>query len=84
MSNIVDISSDFVPPPEEAFTRSLNGKPVRITDPNTNRTSALAKLDNFIDTYLYIVKFMDPKIVNYLKETTNLDARYFRVQDRKT
>ena len=84
MSNIVDISSDFVPPPEEAFTRSLNGKPVRITDPITNRTSALVKLNNFIDTYLYIVKFMDPKIVNYLKETANLDALYFRVQDRKT
>jgi len=84
MSNIVDISLDFVPPPEEAFTRSLNGKPVRITDPITNRTSALVKLDNFIDTYLYIVKFMDPKIVNYLKETANLDALYFRVQDRKT
>ena len=26
MSNIVDISADFVLPPEEAFTRSLNGK----------------------------------------------------------
>jgi len=84
MSNIVDMSSNFVPPPEEAFTRSLDGVPVRITDPNTNRTSALVKLNNFIDTYLYIVKFMDPKIVNYLKETANLDALYFRVQDRKT
>ena len=84
MSNIVDISSDFVPPPEEAFIRSLDGKPVRITDPATNRTSALVKLDNFIDTYLYIVKFLDPKIVNYLKETGQLDALYFRVQDRKT
>ncbi len=41
MSNIVNISLDFVAPPEEAFTRSLNGKPVRITDPITNRTSAL-------------------------------------------
>ena len=55
MSNIVDASMDFVPPPEEAFTRSLNGKPVRIIDPRTNRTSALVKLNNFIDTYLYIV-----------------------------
>ena len=84
LSNIIDISSAFVPPPEEAFTGSLNGRPVRITDPTTNRTSALVKLDNFIDTYLYIVKFMDPKVVNYLKETSKLDALYFQVQDRKT
>ena len=84
MSNVVNDSLNFVPPPEEAFSRSLDGKPVRITDPVTNRTSALVKLNNFIDTYLYIVKFMDPKIVNYLKETAKLDALYFIIQDRKT
>ena len=55
MSNIIDASMDFIPPPEEAFIRSLDGRPVRITDPQTNRTSALIKLSNFIDTYLYIV-----------------------------
>jgi len=84
MSNIVDISSDFVPPPEEAFIRSLNGKPVRITDPITNRTSALVKLDNFIDTYLYIVKFLDPKIINYLKETEQAINFYYGVENKRT
>ena len=62
MSNIIDPSINFVPPPEEAFARSLDGRPVRIVDSRTNRTSALVKLNNFIDTYLYIVKFMDPKV----------------------
>ena len=84
MSNIIDASMDFVPPPEEAFIRSLDGKPVRITDPQTNRTSALIKLSNFIDTYLYIVKFMDPKLINYLTETADAISFYYSVQDRKT
>jgi len=84
MSNIVDSTVDFISPPEEAFTKSLNGKPVRITDPVTNRTSALVKLNNFIDTYLYIVKFMDPKVINYLKETGEAIHFYYSVQDRKT
>ena len=84
MSNVVDASLDFVSPPEEAFTRSLNGKPVRITDPVTNRTSALIKLSNFIDTYLYIVKFMDPNVINYLKQTSEAISFYYSVQDRKT
>ena len=84
MSNIVDSTVDFISPPEEAFTKSLNGKPVRITDPVTNRTSALVKLNNFIDTYLYIVKFMDPKVINYLKETSEAINFYYSVQDRKT
>ena len=84
MSNIVDPSLNFVPPPEEAFVRSLEGKPIRIIDPNTNRTSSLIKLDNFIDTYLYIVKFMDPNVINYLKQTGEAISFYYSVQDRKT
>ena len=84
MSNIVDPSMNFVPPPDEAFIRSLNGKPIRIIDSRTNRTSALAKLNNFIDTYLYIVKFMDPKLINYLKQTGEAVSFYYSVQDSKT
>ena len=84
MSNVVDLSMNFVPPPEEAFIRSLNGKPIRIMDSRTNRTSALVKLNNFIDTYLYIVKFMDPKLINYLRQTGEAVSFYYRVQESKT
>jgi len=84
MSNIVDPSINFVPPTEEAFGRSLDGKPVRILDPSTNRTSALVKLNNFIDTYLYIVRFMDPKVINYLQQTGEAVSFYFSVQESKT
>ena len=84
MSNIVDPSINFVPPTEEAFDISLNGKPVRISDPSTNRTSALVKLNNFIDTYLYIVRFMDPRVINYLEQTGEAVSFYFSVQESKT
>jgi len=84
MSNIIDSSSDFVPPPDEAFAKSLSGKPVRITDATTNRTSALIKLTNFIDTYLYIVRFMDPKVINFLNQSSEAVSFYYSVQDRKT
>ena len=84
MSNVVDATRSFVPPPEEAFTRSLNGKPIRIIDSRTNRTSALVKLNNFIDTYLYIVKFMDPKLINYLNDTGRAVSFYYSIQESKT
>jgi len=84
MSSIVDSNLVFIPPPEEAFERSLNGKPIRIVDPKTNRTSALVKLNNFIDTYLYIVKFMDPKLINYIEETDSAVSFYYSVQESKT
>ena len=84
MSNVVDSSIKFIPPSDEAFKMSLDGKPVRIIDPITNRTSALVKLSNFIDTYLYIVKFMDPKVINYLQQTGEAVSFYYSVQESKT
>ena len=84
MSNVIDLTLDFIEPPPEAFVNVLNKKPVRITDPDENRTSALIKLDNFLDTYLYIVKFMDPKLVNYLKETNSTLGFYYTVRNQKT
>ena len=84
MSNIVDPNIKFVAPTEIAFTESLKGKPIRITDANTNRTSALVKLNNFIDTYLYVVRFMDPKVINYLQQTGDAVNFYYTVQESKT
>ena len=84
MSNAASTTVDYIPPPEEAFDKSLEGRPVRITDPATNRTSALIKLDSFIDTYLYIIRFMDPKVMNYLKQSGEGIVFYYSVQDRKT
>ncbi len=84
MSNVININFEFVPPPDEAFTRTLNGIPVRITDPVTNRISALVKLDNFIDTYLYIARFMEPRVINYLKQSNEAISFYYSVQNQKT
>jgi len=84
IADVVDASKNFIRPPEEAFTRALTGKPVRIVDSRSNRTSALVKLNNFIDTYLYVVRFMDPKVIGYLKQTGEAVSFYFTVQDSKT
>ena len=84
MSNVIDTSRKYVPPPDEAYTLSLDGQPARIIDPETNKTSALVKLNNYIDTYLYIVKFMDPKLINYLIDTEKAVGFYYNVQEKKT
>ena len=84
MSNVTSSAYDFSPPPDDAFIKTLDGKPFKITDPFTNKTSALIKLDNFIDTYLYIIKFLDPQLIKYLIQTEEAVSFYYSVQDRKT
>ena len=84
MSTIIDPLIDFVPPTEDAYTESLNNKLVKITDPNTNRTSALVKLNNFIDTYLYVIRFIDPKVISYIRQTESAVDFYYGVRTHKT
>ena len=84
MSSISSSAADYVTPPDEAFTESFDGKPVKITDSATNKTSALVKLNNFIDTYLYVVRYLDPKLINYLNQTEEAVSFYYSVQDKKT
>ena len=84
MSTIIDPLIDFVPPTEDAFTESLNNKLVKITDPDTNRTSALVKLNNFIDTYLYVIRFIDPKVISYIRQTESAVDFYYGVRTHKT
>jgi len=84
MSDVSDASTLFIEPPEEAFDLTVSGKPIRITDSTNNRTSALVKLTSFIDSYLYIVRIMDPKITNYLIDTEQAVNFYYTVENRKT
>ena len=84
VSNVTDTYGKFIPPPDQAFSQTLDGRPVRITDSLTNRTSALIKLNNFIDTYLYITRYLDPSVINYLKQTNEAVSFYYSVQESKT
>ena len=62
-------ASDFLMPEEETFDEALKGIPVIIPGNVENKTSAMIKLNSFIDTYLYISRNIDPSILNYLNET---------------
>ena len=85
ISSVADVALEYLPPQEKAFELlSAENKPIKITDAITNRSSALLKLNNYIDTYLYIVKFLDPKIINYLKETEQAINFYYTVENKQT
>ena len=71
-------------PLDKAFELlASENRPIKITDAITNRSSSLIKLENFIDTYLYVVKFLDPKIINYLKETEQAINFYYSVENKR-
>ena len=84
LSDLIDQSANYNPPSEEMFNEALKGIPTRSSDPNLDFTSALIKLNNFIDTYLYIVKYMDPQLINYLSDTEQAVNFYYSIENSRT
>ena len=79
------ISSDnFSVPGEETFDEALKGQPVVIPGNFENKSSAMIKLNSFIDTYLYISRDIDPEILNYLNETEKAVTFYYSVENSQT
>ena len=85
ISNSNNPDSEFVPPETKALELvSTDERPLKIINAFTNKSSALLKLNNYIDTYLYVIKFLDPEISNYLKKSEQAISFYYTVENNST
>ena len=84
ISDIIDINQEFQKPDEENFRETLQGNAVFVSNPLINKTSVMIKLNNLIDTYLYISRNIDNDILNYLKETEEAVNFYYTVENSQT
>jgi len=75
----------FRPPLQEALDLVLNDKrPLKIINAYKNQSSSLIKLENFEGKYLYIVKYLDQKISQYLLESQEALNFYYTVLNKQT
>ncbi len=71
----------FILPSEENFTSALDGIPVSISNNVSEKTSVMIKLNSLIDTFLYISRDIEPKILDYLDETQKAVDFYYSVEN---
>jgi len=75
----------YMPPSTEQLKMVLNDeRPLKILNAYKNTSAALMKLANFDNTYIYIIKYLDPKISQYLTESSEALDFYYTVQDKRT
>ena len=84
LSDVRDITEEFIIPADEDYDLALEGKPVFITDSLENKTSVMTKLTSLVDTYLYISRNIDPEILRYLNETEQAVSFYYSVENSQT
>ena len=75
----------YRPPLPEALEMVLNDKrPLKIINAYENQTGSIIKIENFDNKYLYIVKYLDKKISQYLLESQEALNFYYTVLNKQT
>jgi len=78
-------TSQYKSPETEALEMVLNDKrPLKIINAYKNQTASIIKLENFEGKYLYIVKYLDKKISQYLLDSQEALNFYYTVLNKQT
>ena len=78
-------ASLYQPPLSEALEMVLNDKrPLKIINAYKNQTGSIIKLENFDGKYLYIIKYLDENISQYILESQEALNFYYTVLNKQT
>ena len=78
-------ASLYKPPLTKALEMVLNDKrPLKIINAYKNQSASIIKLENFKGKYLYIVKYLDKKISQYLLDSQEALNFYYTVLNKQT
>jgi two-component system nitrogen regulation sensor histidine kinase NtrY len=84
LSTLKDVRM-YQKPLTEALRMVENDKrPLKIINAFENQSASLMKLENFDGKYLYIIKYLDKKISNYLVESQEAVNFYYTILNKQT
>ena len=84
LTTLNDISKYQPPLPEALEMVSNDKRPLKIINAFKNQSASIIKLENFEGKYLYIVKYLEKKISQYLIESQEALNFYYTVLNKQT
>ena len=76
---------NYKPPVDKALNLVLDDdRPLKIINAPENISAAIMRLQSFQNRFLYVVKFLDKDISNYLSESQEAINFYYNVEERST
>ncbi|WP_440909471.1 ATP-binding protein [Candidatus Pelagibacter sp.] len=80
-----DDTSKYIPPVDDALKMVLtDDRPLKIINAFENTSSAIMRLQNFDDRFLYVVKLLGKDISRYLTESQEAINFYYTVEEKST
>ena len=81
----LDDTSKYNPPLDDALKLVLeDDRPLKIINATENISAAIIRLQEFDDKFLYVVKYLDKDISNYLTESQEAINFYYTVEEKST
>ena len=75
----------YIPPVDKALNLVLDDdRPLKIINAPNNISAAIMRLQAFENRFLYVVKFLDKDISNYLSESQEAINFYYTVEEKST
>ena len=81
----IDNKEKYVPPLDKALKLVLeDDRPLKIINAPDNISAAIIRLQAFENRFLYVVKYLDKNISNYLTESQEAINFYYTVEEKST
>lgn len=74
----------FEPVPDDAVRRADEGDVAIMTNDSDDRVRALVKLNQFGDVYLYVGRYIEPRVLNHMEETQRAAAQYEQLEGQRS
>src|SRR6195256_687401 len=77
------IQQEFTTPPQEFLSNVDENEPQIAVFPEANYVAAVIRLRAFNDTFLYVARLLDPRVVAQLRQTEASVAEYAEIEARR-
>ena len=74
----------FEPIPDDAIHLADTGDVAIMTNDSDDRVRALVRLNQFGDVYLYVGRFIEPRVLNHMEETQRAAALYEQMEGQRS
>lgn len=74
----------FEPVPEGAMRVADEGDVAVMTNDSDNRVRALIRLDQWGPVYLYVGRYIEPRVLNYMEETQRAATQYEKMESQRS
>jgi two-component system, NtrC family, nitrogen regulation sensor histidine kinase NtrY len=74
----------FEPVPDDAIHLADTGDVAIMTNDSDDRVRALVRLNQFGDVYLYVGRFIEPRVLNHMEETQRAAASYEQMEGQRS